>query len=136
MSAQLVFFLLLISQGAIAILGKYFSNLKLYVCWCLGARTEKTPCCTDLLGRTTCIRISRFDPAHFTDRCNQEAEFRIMQCCSTCNVHADVLPYDAIVQRLVADSCFDRYGMAFCRRSVAWVVSFKAMGDIMLLERK
>ncbi|KAE9551424.1 hypothetical protein FO519_005354 [Halicephalobus sp. NKZ332] len=79
-------------------------------------RTTKPPCCKDMLGTMTCQRLLKMNEQQFAKRCNKDAEFRLLQCCTTCNKYDGSAPYDAVAGTLVADSCFDRYGSEFCHR--------------------
>ncbi|CAB3410356.1 unnamed protein product [Caenorhabditis bovis] len=54
----------------------------------------------------------------FSRRCNTDAEFRLIQCCSTCNTNGTGMAYDLIARSLVSEHCFDRYGSQFCGRYV------------------
>ncbi|KAK6009020.1 hypothetical protein OSTOST_26083, partial [Ostertagia ostertagi] len=49
----------------------------------------------------------------FTRRCNTDAEFRIIQCCSACNINVESISYDLIAGSLVSAQCYDRYGQGF-----------------------
>uniref|UniRef100_A0A7E4VWC1 ShKT domain-containing protein n=1 Tax=Panagrellus redivivus TaxID=6233 RepID=A0A7E4VWC1_PANRE len=81
-------------------------------------RTSKPPCCKDMLSTMTCQRLQRVNEQHFGRRCNNDAEFRLIQCCSTCNKYEGADSYDSLAEKLVADNCFDRYGDNFCQRYV------------------
>ncbi|CAI4233121.1 unnamed protein product [Auanema sp. JU1783] len=80
--------------------------------------TTRPPCCRDHLGSTACARLSRSNTRNFAKRCNQDAEFRLIQCCSTCNKSRQAMAYDLIARSLVSEHCFDRYGSQFCHRYV------------------
>ncbi|EGT30603.1 hypothetical protein CAEBREN_04540 [Caenorhabditis brenneri] len=54
----------------------------------------------------------------FAKRCNSDAEFRLIQCCSSCNIDGIGMAYDLIARSLVSEHCFDRYGPKFCDRYV------------------
>ncbi|KAK0400546.1 hypothetical protein QR680_015307 [Steinernema hermaphroditum] len=82
------------------------------------AVTSQPPCCRDMLGSTTCNRLLRSNKNYFAERCNTEAEFRLIQCCTTCNKQDNVIAYDRIASSLVNEQCFDRYGPEFCGRYV------------------
>ncbi|TKR72413.1 hypothetical protein L596_019860 [Steinernema carpocapsae] len=71
-----------------------------------------------MLGSTTCQRLLRNNENHFAQRCNTDAEFRLIQCCSACNKHKDAMAYDLIARSLVSEQCFDRYGSKFCNNYV------------------
>uniref|UniRef100_A0AC35TZP1 ShKT domain-containing protein n=1 Tax=Rhabditophanes sp. KR3021 TaxID=114890 RepID=A0AC35TZP1_9BILA len=75
------------------------------------------PCCRDMIGSVACTRQYRNNRVSFSDKCNQNIEFRLLQCCSTCNKSPDTFEYDSIVPQLLAEDCQDRYGEAFCDRN-------------------
>uniref|UniRef100_A0A914BZ59 Uncharacterized protein n=1 Tax=Acrobeloides nanus TaxID=290746 RepID=A0A914BZ59_9BILA len=81
-------------------------------------KTSKPPCCKDSLSPLTCQRLQRTNELLFARRCNSDAEFRLIQCCTTCNKFDGTLAYDAIAESLVGANCFDRYGEKFCGRYV------------------
>ncbi|CAJ0609302.1 unnamed protein product [Cylicocyclus nassatus] len=45
----------------------------------------------------------------FSRRCNSDAEFRLIQCCTTCNQDKEALDYDAIARALVYVNSTDAY---------------------------
>ncbi|VDD89571.1 unnamed protein product [Enterobius vermicularis] len=71
-----------------------------------------------MLGATTCQRLLRNNEHYFAERCNKNAEFRLIQCCTTCNKFGRAMAYDLIARSLVSEQCFDRYGKHFCSRYV------------------
>ncbi|KAI6191576.1 hypothetical protein M3Y97_00243000 [Aphelenchoides bicaudatus] len=81
-------------------------------------KTTSPPCCSDTLSQVTCQRLQRVNSVAFGHRCNSDVEFRLIQCCLTCNRHKGSVEYDRIAESLVADHCFDRYGEQFCKRFV------------------
>uniref|UniRef100_A0A0N5ALV6 ShKT domain-containing protein n=1 Tax=Syphacia muris TaxID=451379 RepID=A0A0N5ALV6_9BILA len=81
-------------------------------------RTSSPPCCRDMLGPTTCQRLLRNNEHYFADRCNKDAEFRLIQCCTTCGKCGKAMAYDLVARSLVSEQCFDRYGKKFCERYV------------------
>ncbi|CAJ0933776.1 unnamed protein product, partial [Mesorhabditis belari] len=89
-----------------------------YVGTVIADHTTKPPCCRDHLSATTCQRLLRSSPRYFADRCNLDAEFRLVQCCTTCNKSGMAMSYDLIARSLVSAQCFDRHEPTFCARYV------------------
>ncbi|KAI6205486.1 hypothetical protein M3Y94_00797400 [Aphelenchoides besseyi] len=81
-------------------------------------KTRHPPCCRDLLSEVSCRRLIKVNATVFAHRCNQDAEFRLIQCCQSCNRFKGAVEYDRIAESLVATNCFDRYGEKFCKRFV------------------
>ncbi|KAI6232503.1 hypothetical protein M3Y95_00492700 [Aphelenchoides besseyi] len=79
-------------------------------------KTRHPPCCRDLLSEVSCRRLIKVNATVFAHRCNQDAEFRLIQCCQSCNRFKGAVEYDRIAESLVATNCFDRYGEKFCKR--------------------
>ncbi|CAL2050115.1 unnamed protein product [Caenorhabditis brenneri] len=80
--------------------------------------TTKPPCCRDHLGSAACSKLMHQNTRMFAKRCNSDAEFRLIQCCSSCNIDGIGMAYDLIARSLVSEHCFDRYGPKFCDRYV------------------
>ncbi|CAO4385478.1 unnamed protein product [Caenorhabditis nigoni] len=80
--------------------------------------TTKPPCCRDHLGTAACSKLMHQNTRLFAKRCNSDAEFRLIQCCSSCNTDGIGMAYDLIARSLVSEHCFDRYGPGFCDRYV------------------
>ncbi|CAI5454552.1 unnamed protein product [Caenorhabditis angaria] len=80
--------------------------------------TSHPPCCRDHLGQAACQRMMNQNSRMFSRRCNTDAEFRLIQCCTTCNTPGVGIAYDLIARSLVSEHCFDRYGPQFCSRYV------------------
>ncbi|CAD6194339.1 unnamed protein product [Caenorhabditis auriculariae] len=80
--------------------------------------TTQPPCCRDHLGGPACQRMQKQNTRQFSRRCNTDAEFRLVQCCSTCNANGTSMAYDLVARSLVSEHCFDRYGSQFCGRYV------------------
>ncbi|XGW21093.1 hypothetical protein V3C99_004225 [Haemonchus contortus] len=78
--------------------------------------TAQPPCCRDHIGTITCNRLAKTNSRMFTRRCNTDAEFRLIQCCSACNHSSETIAYDLIARSLVSEQCYDRYGSKFCAR--------------------
>ncbi|EFO82522.1 hypothetical protein CRE_00722 [Caenorhabditis remanei] len=78
--------------------------------------TTKPPCCRDHLGSAACSKLMHQNTRLFAKRCNSDAEFRLIQCCSSCNTDGIGMAYDLIARSLVSEHCFDRYGPKFCDR--------------------
>uniref|UniRef100_A0A183CI69 ShKT domain-containing protein n=1 Tax=Globodera pallida TaxID=36090 RepID=A0A183CI69_GLOPA len=81
-------------------------------------KTSRPPCCMDTLSSSVCQRLRHEKRVHFARRCNNDIEFRLIQCCSTCNRFKRSIPYDRIAQSLVRMNCDDRYGASFCKKYV------------------
>ncbi|VDO35856.1 unnamed protein product, partial [Haemonchus placei] len=77
--------------------------------------TAQPPCCRDHIGTITCNRLAKTNSRLFTRRCNTDAEFRLIQCCSACNHSSETIAYDLIARSLVSEQCYDRYGSKFCK---------------------
>ncbi|CAD5235015.1 unnamed protein product [Bursaphelenchus xylophilus] len=87
-------------------------------CPILPSKTTHPPCCRDTLSQVTCQRLQRVNASTFGHRCNSDVEFRLIQCCATCNRFKGAIDYDRIAESLVQSQCFDRYGDVFCKRYV------------------
>ncbi|PAV65059.1 hypothetical protein WR25_16542 [Diploscapter pachys] len=80
--------------------------------------STQPPCCRDHLGTPACQRLYKSNSRLFVRKCNTNAEFRLVQCCSTCNRPGMSMAYDLVARSLVSEHCFDRYGKQFCDRYV------------------
>uniref|UniRef100_A0A0N4ZQL8 ShKT domain-containing protein n=1 Tax=Parastrongyloides trichosuri TaxID=131310 RepID=A0A0N4ZQL8_PARTI len=71
-----------------------------------------------MLGSSTCSRMWKNNKKYFVDKCNTNVEFRLLQCCSTCNKDEDSFSYDVIIPLLINESCRDRYSKEYCDKFI------------------
>ncbi|CAI4228717.1 unnamed protein product [Auanema sp. JU1783] len=84
---------------------------------------DKTPCCLDRITSATCQRIRQSDHIKFRQRCSRDADFALIQCCSTCfdrrNSNSSSLYKQVTSEQLLnpqSSPCWDRRGQDFCTK--------------------
>uniref|UniRef100_A0A914XC02 Uncharacterized protein n=1 Tax=Plectus sambesii TaxID=2011161 RepID=A0A914XC02_9BILA len=89
------------------------------VSWGSAQKASSPPCCRDTV--TVCATMRQKDRFGFKNRCNTEADFRLIQCCSTCEDISDqpIRFYDTAAPALANAECFDRESPATCAKYVA-----------------
>uniref|UniRef100_A0A0N5AIU8 ShKT domain-containing protein n=1 Tax=Syphacia muris TaxID=451379 RepID=A0A0N5AIU8_9BILA len=79
--------------------------------------TSVPPCCSDVIGSLTCKRLHDRDPLAFQRRCNNEADFSLIQCCKMCGMDEAPQRYERFFEaELDSEHCFDRRSSEFCQR--------------------
>uniref|UniRef100_A0A914WXT8 Uncharacterized protein n=1 Tax=Plectus sambesii TaxID=2011161 RepID=A0A914WXT8_9BILA len=76
------------------------------------------PCCRDSIGTVACQRLKAGRASWFTTSCNTKADFRLIQCCQTCEADGSVYKYNTIARTLTQAACFDRMSPAYCAKFV------------------
>ncbi|GMT33004.1 hypothetical protein PFISCL1PPCAC_24301, partial [Pristionchus fissidentatus] len=79
--------------------------------------TMRPPCCSDSITSVLCKKMQSSDAQGFAQRCMQDADFSLVQCCSSCGMAQVDQRYKHFFglgeQSL---HCFDRHSTDFCER--------------------
>ena len=79
--------------------------------------TKVPPCCGDLIGSVTCKRLKTNNPLSFHRRCENDADFSLIQCCHACGIKdAGDRHEKFFFEGERSKHCFDRHGQEFCNR--------------------
>lgn len=54
------------------------------------SKTKSMPCCLESIGTTACMEMKRRRPTEFEERCRNDADFGMIQCCLTCETEVSV----------------------------------------------
>uniref|UniRef100_A0A914XAT3 Uncharacterized protein n=1 Tax=Plectus sambesii TaxID=2011161 RepID=A0A914XAT3_9BILA len=81
-------------------------------------RALMPPCCRNLIGDVACARLKADSATAFMNRCNTEADFRIIQCCTLCENSSPTSSYETAAPALANAECFDRMSTAYCKKYV------------------
>ncbi|KAF8386939.1 hypothetical protein PRIPAC_76081 [Pristionchus pacificus] len=79
--------------------------------------TTRPPCCADSITAASCKRMQSLDAQNFAIRCLADADFSLVQCCSTCGMaQADERYKHFFALGTESPHCFDRHSSEFCER--------------------
>uniref|UniRef100_A0A914WXX1 ShK domain-containing protein n=1 Tax=Plectus sambesii TaxID=2011161 RepID=A0A914WXX1_9BILA len=81
-------------------------------------KAKMPPCCRDSIGTVACQRLRTRRGSWFTSRCNGKADFRLIQCCQSCEADGNAYKYDMIAYTLTQAACIDRMSTAYCAKFV------------------
>lgn len=56
-------------------------------------KSSSMPCCLETIGRNSCEEMSRTKPYAFEEKCENDPDFAIIQCCQTCQTSVKVSTY-------------------------------------------
>ncbi|GMR32476.1 hypothetical protein PMAYCL1PPCAC_02671 [Pristionchus mayeri] len=77
----------------------------------------RPPCCSDSITAAVCKKLQLADNQHFALRCLSDADFSLVQCCSTCGMaQADERYKHFFALGTDSPHCFDRHSTDFCDR--------------------
>lgn len=72
------------------------------------------PCCTETIGAAACMDMQSKHPVSFKNRCQNDPDFAIVQCCKTCNTDVAALGKELFAYGTKSKHCFDRHNKKFC----------------------
>lgn len=54
-------------------------------------KSTSMPCCLETIGKKSCEEMLRTKPYAFEEKCENDPDFAIIQCCHTCQTNVQVL---------------------------------------------
>uniref|UniRef100_A0A0K0E3V7 ShKT domain-containing protein n=1 Tax=Strongyloides stercoralis TaxID=6248 RepID=A0A0K0E3V7_STRER len=78
---------------------------------------DTVPCCGDMIGETACKRLRKKNEFKFQNKCENEADFSLVQCCQTCGGDTAPLRHKKLFNEgSLSKHCFDRHSPKFCEK--------------------
>uniref|UniRef100_A0AC35TU92 Kinesin motor domain-containing protein n=1 Tax=Rhabditophanes sp. KR3021 TaxID=114890 RepID=A0AC35TU92_9BILA len=75
------------------------------------------PCCADMIGQTACKRLKRKNEFKFEEKCQNEVDFSLVQCCRTCGSSTVSQRHTQLFKEgMLSKNCFDRRSPKFCEK--------------------
>uniref|UniRef100_A0A7E4VWM2 ShKT domain-containing protein n=1 Tax=Panagrellus redivivus TaxID=6233 RepID=A0A7E4VWM2_PANRE len=75
---------------------------------------QSMPCCAETIGTAACQDMLKTRPRHFREKCQNDADFGMIQCCRTCQTNVADLGQVLFAEGNRSRHCFDRHNRKFC----------------------
>uniref|UniRef100_A0A0N4ZK61 ShKT domain-containing protein n=1 Tax=Parastrongyloides trichosuri TaxID=131310 RepID=A0A0N4ZK61_PARTI len=77
-------------------------------------KSTSMPCCLETIGKSSCEEMLKTKPYHFEEKCENDPDFAIIQCCKTCQTNIKEYGLRIFEKGKQSKECYDRHAKKFC----------------------